>query len=120
MKNWEDLTFVQKVVIGIGILAIAVFAPEIALLLQFGGIEVAFAFLFLASQPLITWIHRSYAQIKDIANVAITSLSHSKSATPRVFALQSTFCCIAFALTGSDIFAFSFFMPSMLLNGLIA
>lgn len=120
MKNWEDLTFIQKALIGISILAIAAFAPEIALLLQFGGIEVVFAFLFLAFQPLIAWLRRFHTQIKDITNLAIISLRHSKSARPRVFAVQATFCCLAFALTGSSIFAFSFFMPGMLLNGVMA
>ena len=48
MKNWEDLTFVQKALIGTCIVAVAAFAPEIALLLQFGGIEVAFTFLLVA------------------------------------------------------------------------
>lgn len=120
MKNWEDLTFIQKALIGIGILAIAAFAPEIALLLQFGGIEVAFAFLLLAFQPLIIWFHRAFAQIKNITNLAIISIRHSQSASPRVFVLQATFCCLAFALTGSGVFAFSFFMPGMLLNGVLA
>ena len=45
MKNWEDLSIIQKLIIGVAIIAVAVIAPEIAMLLQFGGIEVAFAFL---------------------------------------------------------------------------
>ena len=44
MKNWEDLSLFQKLIIGVAIIAVAVIAPEIAMLLQFGGIEVAFAF----------------------------------------------------------------------------
>ncbi len=45
MKNWEDLTLIQKAVIGIAIIAFGALAPEVAMLLNFGGIEVAFAFL---------------------------------------------------------------------------
>jgi len=119
MKNWEDLTFIQKAVIGICIAAIAAFAPEIALLLQFGGIEVAFAFLLVAFQPLSAWLQRFYVQYKNIINLALISIRHSNSAKPSVFALQASFCCLALALTGSGIFAFSFFMPGMLLNGVM-
>ncbi len=120
MKNWEDFTFIQKAAIGISIVLVAAFAPEIALLVQFGGIEVAFAFLLVAFQPIMTWLNRFYAHIKNTASVAVISLRHSNSAKPSVFALQATFCCLALALTGSGIFAFSFFMPGMLLNGVMA
>ncbi len=37
MKNWEDLSIIQKLIIGVAIIAVAVIAPEIAMLLQFGG-----------------------------------------------------------------------------------
>jgi hypothetical protein len=119
MKNWEDLTFVQKALIGICIVAVAAFAPEIALLLQFGGIEVAFAFLLVAFQPFSAWLQRTYVQLRNIMSIAAISIRHSNSAKPSVFALQASFCCLALALTGSGVFAFSFFMPGMLLNGVM-
>jgi hypothetical protein len=51
MKNWEDLTLLQKAIYGVAIVCIAAFAPEIAILVQFGGIEVAFAFLAMYLMP---------------------------------------------------------------------
>ncbi len=120
MKNWEDLTFIQKVTIGISILVVAAFAPEIAILIQFGGIDVAFAFLLIAFQPILAWLQRFHVQFKNIISLALTSIRYSNSAKPNVFALQASFCFIAFVLTGSGVFAFSFFMPGMLLNGVLA
>lgn len=119
MKNWEDLTFIQKVAIGIGILVVAAFAPEIAILIQFGGIEVAFAFLLVTFQPILVWLQRCYVQFKNIISLVLISIRYSSFAKPGVFALQASFCCLALALTGSGIFAFSFFMPGMLLNGVM-
>ncbi|WP_218352262.1 hypothetical protein [Alteromonas lipotrueiana] len=119
MKKWEDLTFIQKAVISISIVVAAAFAPEIALLVQFGGIEVAFAFLLVAFQPILAWLQRFYVQFKNIISLAIISIRYSNSAKPGVFALQASFCCLALALTGSGIFAFSFFVPGMLLNGVM-
>ena len=121
MKNWEGLTFVQKALVGICIVAVAAFAPEIALLLQFGGIEVAFAFLLVAFQPFSAWLQRTYVQLRNIMSIAAISIRQSNSTKPSVFALQASFCCLALALalTGSGVFAFSFFMPGMLLNGVM-
>lgn len=119
MKNWQDLTFIQKAVIATSIVVIAAFAPEIALLLQFGGIEVAFVFMLVAFQPILARLQCFYVQCKRVLSIAIIALRHSDSAKPCVFALQACFCCLALALTGSGMFAFSFFMPSMLLNGVL-
>ncbi|MCE9678913.1 hypothetical protein LZP69_06900 [Shewanella sp. AS1] len=65
MKNWEDLSLFQKLTIGIAIIAIAVLAPEIAMLLQFGGIEVAFAFLLFTLKPVLVFCQHYYSKIKS-------------------------------------------------------
>jgi hypothetical protein len=120
MKNWEDLTLIQKVLIGTAIIAVSVLSPEIAMLVQFGGIEVAFAFLLFALKPLMLWWLHWHCKLKNILALAVISLRHSASAKPNIFALQASFCCVAFVITGSSVLALSFFMPSMLFNGILA
>ena len=46
MKSWNELTNSQRVVIGIAMVVAAAFPPEIAFLVQLGGMEVAFAHVF--------------------------------------------------------------------------
>ncbi len=119
MKIWEYLTFIQKAVVGTTILCIAVFAPEIALLVQFGGIEVAFAFLALYLAPILGHINNHYKKVKHAASLALISYQTSASAKPKVFFVQAAFCCIGFAVTGSLAFSVFFFMPSIVLNGVL-
>lgn len=117
MKNWEDLSLLQKLIIGIAILVVAVIAPEIAMLLQFGGIEVAFAFILFSLKPIFHVIRNCYSKIESVAALVVVSWRHSASARPGVFALQASFCLLALATSGSTLFAISFFMPGLLFNG---
>lgn len=118
-KNWEDLTFSQKCVVGIVLLALALLAPEFAMLIQFGGIEVAFAFLLLYLKPTLMWLQAKYSKLENQLFTAYLSLTQSASTQPSVFITQATFCCAALALTGSMAFSFSFFMPALLLNSVL-
>lgn len=117
MKRWEDLTFVQKTVIGLAIFAMAVFAPEIALLVQFGGIEVAFAFIAMYLLPITRLLGSIYQKLRSKLELASVIIQTSATAKPKVFFVQAAFCVAAFMLTGSISFAYLFFIPSMVLNG---
>ncbi len=119
MKNWENLSFVQKIFVGLTLLAMVGLAPEIALLLQFGGMEVAFAFLLFTLKPIFTWWQHSFGTLKKAISLAVILLRHSASAKPAVFTLQASFCLLAVALTGSTVFAFSFFMPGLMMNSVL-
>ena len=55
--------------------------------------------------------------IENVVSLAIVSWRYSASARPSVFALQASFCVVALAITGSTLFAASFFMPALLFNG---
>ena len=119
MKNWEDLSLLQKLGVGLGILAIGILAPEIAMLVQFGGIEVAFAFLLFFFKPALVWLDHYYRIAQGALTLAIITLKHSASARPAVFGCQAVFCVAALMLTGSVVFASGFFMPGLLFNNLL-
>ena len=58
MKSWNELTNLQRAVIGIAMVVAAAVLPEIAFLVQLGGIEVAFALVFASLAPIISWLDR--------------------------------------------------------------
>ena len=60
MKSWNELTNSQRVVIGIAMVVAAAFLPEIAFLVQLGGMEVAFALVFASLAPLLSWLSTKY------------------------------------------------------------
>lgn len=119
MRNWEDLTLMQKLIIGAGILMLGMFAPEIALLVHFGGIEVAFAFLLFYFNPILNWLAARVEDVNEILTTAFVSYASSASARPKIYATQAVFCCLAFALTGSLAMSVGFLMPGMLFNPLL-
>lgn len=117
--KWNELTWQQKTVVWVLIAIAGCFAPEIALLVHFGGMEAAFAFLFVFFTPALLWLKHHYQKLRDSLALAVVSWQTSASAKPRTFLVQASFCCIAFAMTGSGVFALSFFMPGMLFNSML-
>ena len=120
MKSWNELTNSQRVVIGIAMVVAAAFLPEIAFLVQLGGTEVAFALVFASLAPLLSWFSTKYQAIKECLKTSVVAFRHSASAKPPVFFVQASFCAAALLFTSSGLLAFYFFMPSMLLNGVLA
>ena len=117
MKLWSDLSLVQKMGVGVAILLAAVVLPEIAILIQFGGMEIAFGLILVGLTPAINGLKLQYRKARNALWLAAFSLQQSASAKPPVFAVQATFCVAALCFTGSLMFALSFFMPAMLFNG---
>ncbi|WP_288346164.1 hypothetical protein [uncultured Pseudoalteromonas sp.] len=119
MIKWHELNKYQKAAFWCLIAIVGWFSPEIALLFHFGGIEVVFAFLAMYSLPIIRVV-RSYLQkIREKLLLAYVSFQKSASGKTNVFLMQTVFCCIAVALTGSFSFAMVFLMPGMMLNNML-
>ncbi|MBT0587181.1 hypothetical protein [Alteromonas oceanisediminis] len=113
--KWNDLRGYQKAAFWNAIVFATLFAPEITLLLHFGGIEVVFAFIAYYFSPLFSQIQVFLTKIQ----IAAASYQNSASAKPKVFFVQAAFCSLAFVTTGSIAFAGVFFMPSLAFNGVL-
>jgi len=120
MKSWNELTNLQRAVVGIAMVVAAAFLPEIAFLVQLGGMEVAVALVFASLAPLASWVSAKYKKLRECIYTSIVAIRLSASAKPSVFCVQASFCAAALLFTSSGILAFCFFMPSMLLNGVLA
>jgi hypothetical protein len=114
--KWEDLSLLQKLLFWFAIVVVAVIAPELALLVHFGGIELAFAFLVVYFKPLLTWLVAKYAKLQDFTAISGASIRGSASMSPKVFFTQGSFCMLAIVVTGSVTFSLCFFIPALLLN----
>jgi hypothetical protein len=119
MSNWKVLSLLQKVVLGLLIIVTAAVAPEMVLLLDFGGIELAFSFLLLYYKPLYIWLqskfHWAYSQIKLVCVVFFNSGLFQ----PKVFTTHAAFCLVAMLVTGSLVLSVGLFLPAMLVNGML-
>ena len=119
MKSLNELTNIQRAFVGIAFIFIAALLPEVAFLVNFGGIELAFALVLASFTPFLTWLGAKYRAFTDIVTIIYIAYRQSASAKPAVFAVQYSFCFAAILFTGSTVFALSFFMPALLLNGVL-
>lgn len=116
MKLWNDLSLLQRVVVGVAILLTAIVLPEIAFLVQFGGMDIAFGLILVGLTPAINGLKLLYKKVRNAPWFAVLLLQQSASAKPPVFAVQAAFCVVALGFTGSLMFGLSFFVPAMLFN----
>ncbi|MBO1255383.1 hypothetical protein J3L16_06760 [Alteromonas sp. 5E99-2] len=119
MIQWEDLKWYQKAAFWFVIGIVGWFAPEIALLFHFSGIEVVFAFVAMYYTPILRQIQNLYRQFKESLSLAVITFQSSACAKPKVYFLGVSFCCVAFAFTSSIAFSAIFFMPGLVLNGVL-
>jgi hypothetical protein len=119
MSNWKDLSLIKKVAIGLLIAVSAFAAPEMMMLLDFGGMELAFSFLLVYCKPFIVWLQPKINWIFAQISIAKVGFLSSALFQPRVFATQAVFCSIAMILTGSLVLSVSFLLPALLVNGLL-
>ncbi|QPG04521.1 hypothetical protein IT774_09720 [Salinimonas marina] len=119
--KWHALGLTGKIVIGTAILGAALIAPELALLLQFGGIETAFAYSLLWVAPLLAktrvvsrQVSSVIAHLSTVAGALWHSLPYRAISRPDVFSAQSLCCLVAWGLTGSVSLALLCYMPGLL------
>ena len=117
MKSWNDLSLLQKAIIGLALTIGAAFLPEIALLVNWGGMEIAFAMILASLSPFIHWLTTRLNQLRGTMLLAVNAFTQIASARPRVYILQSMFVGTAFVMTGSA-FALTFMLPGMLFNSI--
>lgn len=119
MRNWKELSLIQKLIIGLFIIVLAALAPELALLMDLGGIELAFTFMLMYLKPLFLWLKVKYEAIRELGNIAYIAFINSASFKPKVYLTQASFCCIAMVFTGSLVFSMSFLLPGFLFTGML-
>jgi hypothetical protein len=119
MKIWYELTKPQKIVLGIVFLMLVPLMPELAIVVDFGGLEMIVAFTLLNAQPFLMWLKSRYDMVKEWGAIARSAMSKSALAKPRVFVVSGVFCSVAMVLTGSVVLSLAFILPSVVGNGLL-
>lgn len=119
MEHWKKLNLFWKFVFGVALILAAFIAPEVMFVLDFAGIEIAFAFLVLYFKPLLQWFKVAYQELNSSFKLAYSALLTSAFLKPKVFSLQTSFCLVCFVVTGSFLFSTFFLLPAFLGNGLI-
>jgi hypothetical protein len=56
MKDWKELTTIQKVLVGLIVGTVLILVPESTFLLDVGGIDLFLFILFMYSQNIRLWV----------------------------------------------------------------
>ena len=116
---WQNLSRIQKIFFVVLVSLAVPFAPELIFIADLGGIELVFSFLVLYYKPLLLKIQLLYNKAKSKALLCSTAFKSSALYQPKVFSVQAVFSCATLLLTGSVLYASIFFMPALMLNGVL-
>ena len=105
MKEWKELSRVQKVLVGSFILTIVLLIPETSFLIDVGGVDLILFILFMYSQNIKMWFesHVSVLTYPSIDN--------------KTFVLNTTATSLFFWLSGSVVFSYGVFLLLMFVKG---
>jgi hypothetical protein len=116
---WENLSRTQKFLFIAVMCCIAPFAPEFILMSQVGGIELVFAFLALYYKPILIRLQIVIDRVKFEISICSTAIKGSLAIQPKVYFTQALFYSCAFVVSGSILYASVFFIPALMLNGML-
>ena len=119
MSMWKNLSTIQKGIFIALMCLVVPFAPEFILMSEIGGIELVFSFLVLYYKPVILKVQSFIEQVKLELNICAIAFKKSSSVQPRMYFTQALFYSFALAVTGSVIYSSVFFLPALMLNGVL-
>jgi hypothetical protein len=115
--NWKDLSLIKKLIIGSLIIGTATLAPELMIIMNIGGIDLAFASLLFYYRPIIDWIKCKKQLVIDELKIARQIIMASAVTKPKVYTLNAIFCMLFVFTTGSLLFSISLFLPALFVSG---
>ena len=81
MKSWNELTRIQKILLGLLVAVIVMLVPESAFLIDVGGVDLILFFFLMYSQNIKTWFDMhlgvvTYPMIETKTYVKSVSLAY--------------------------------------------
>jgi hypothetical protein len=104
MKDWKELTAIQKILIGAFVITLVILVPESAFLLDAGGIDLLLFILFMYSQNIRLWVDLHFGFLKY------------PMIETRAFAKSISLTSVLFWVTSSFVFSSSFFLVLMFMK----
>lgn len=117
MNEWKELSLTKKILIVIAVLIVGSIAPELFMVVDIAGIDVAILCLIIYFKPVIEWIKCKKAEVIEELRIVKEVILNSALARPKVFTLNTIYCSLFMFMTGSLIFSLSLFLPALFVSG---
>ena len=105
MKEWKELSRLQKILVGLLIITIVMLIPEASFLVDVGGVDLILFMLLMYSQNIKIWFE-SYIGVLKYPTI-----------DNKTFVLHTTATSLFFWLSGSVVFAYGLFLVLMFVRG---
>ncbi|HFQ62367.1 MAG TPA: hypothetical protein ENK39_08760 [Epsilonproteobacteria bacterium] len=105
MKEWKELSRLQKILLGFLIIGIVLLIPEASFLVDVGGVDLILFFLLMYSQNIKMWFENT-----------INVFSYP-SMDNKTFVVRTTATSLFFWLSGSLLFSYGVFLVLMFVKG---
>lgn len=116
---WKNLSNIQKFLFIAVMCLVVPFAPEFIFLADIGGMELVFGFLVLYYKPIFIRVQSAIERIKFELKICSMAFKSSSILKPKIYFTQALFYSCALVVTGSVIYSSVFFLPALLLNGVL-
>jgi hypothetical protein len=103
MKIWEELSRIQKILLGILIGTILISIPESVFLIDVGGVDLVLFFLVMYSQNIKVWVDLHFGMIKY------------PMIETKIYVKSMSLSSVLFVITSSFVFSSGFFLLLMFL-----
>ena len=104
LKSLKELTYLQKILIGLLIVSLVMLVPESAFLLDVGGLDLILFILLMYSQNIQNWYIMYFG-----------SVSYPAIRT-QTFVVHSTVTSVFLWVTGSVVLSYGFFLVLMFMQ----
>jgi hypothetical protein len=117
MNDWNNYSWIKKIILGLVITLLAFTSPELMLLIDVGGIEMALSFLLFYYKPLINWFQNRIDIFEQYGLILKHITLNSSLMKPKVFLTHSIYSLVAMWFTGAIIFSMGFMLAALFVSG---
>ncbi len=117
LRWWRELNPVAKAGLISCLVVLAVFLPEISILLDFAGLEVTVLFIFYYLKPTISLVRSKLQQIGDSLELMLELARASSAATARGYSFSLVSALVITLLTSSVILGAGAWLPALMIQG---
>jgi len=104
LKSWKQLGWPVQLILAIVITLIAATTPELFILVDVGGVELAFGYLLIYFQSVRAMFRNGITRIKEELAVIRFVVGQSSLGDTRLFAANGLFSILFIMLSGSSLF----------------
>lgn len=125
MNEWKNYSLTKKIALSflmtmlvLSTPMLAIFMPELLILIDFGGLELTVGFIILNFKPFISKCNQFLQSINIALQILQNSIVNSVLMKPRYYYSHQALSVFILFLSGSVLLSLTIFVPAIYLGGI--